>query len=343
MSHDDNSSNKWFDMLKELEDKIDQLDEEQKSIIEDMLNGDLDYNEMMDNEWYRYDRPNYGNLSKPIAKWMEFLTDEELEYDIHDICVRQAKKVKKMDMRQMEEDLRNFVYRYLAYLNNDIDESEFSDHAEEAYPLYAAFWFMAHFHLDSLIDVVLETLKQKSDILQYIYPFSEEETGTSILYELGKDHMDKLEEFLLTPGFLPSTKPIVFDALAYIYYNNPTLKLKALHYISSYLQTCQKIGVQGGDMTNIDHYANTLALVNAKETLPLLKKIYDTAEVPNIEIEGYDDLEEKMKDQEYILEDAYFLMDDILLDIQSFVNKEYEEDDDDESVFDDFLGLDDDD
>ncbi len=339
MPHDDDTSNGWLEIVKRLEKKFDMLDDDQKELVKDLLDNEFDYNEMMDTIWYKYDRPNYGKMSQPIAKWLKPLTQADLETEIHDICLNLAKEAKAMDKHQVANDLKNFVFRYLAYLNNDIDDAEGFNNSEYAYPLYGIFWLMAHFHLDFLLDVAFETLKQKSDILQFIYSMGEEETGSAIIYELGKQHMDKLDDYLRATGFIPFGKTIVFDALAYIYANEPKLKLKSLNYISNYLRLCQKIGMEGGDMTNVDHYASTLAKVKAKETLPLLKKIYDTTEVPNIEIEDYDDLVEKMNEEEYNMEDTFILMDDIIFDIQEFANGEFEEYPDDD-IFEDLFDLD---
>ncbi len=341
MSHDDNTSDNWKEMLKNLEEQFDQLDEEQKEILKDIFQGNVDYNEILDKQWYRYDRPNYEEISKPVAKWLKPLTEPDLDYDIYDICQKLAEKAAKMSKKKMTTDLQNFVYRYLAFLNNDIyRQDEFEDN-EYAFTLFAAFWLMEHFQLESLLDTALETLKQPSEVLNFIYSISDEENGTIILYQLGKNQMDKLYEFLQTPGFLPSTKTIVFDALASIYYYEPTLKLKALHYISNYLKICQQIGLQGGDMTNVDHYANTLAMVNAKETLPLLKIIYDTTDVPCIEINGYDDLVEKMNDMENVLDEVMPTMDNIIFDIQDFARGDDDFDDDFDEDFDDIFGDDD--
>ena len=61
--------------------------------------------------------------------------------------------------------------------------------------------------------------------------------------------------------------------------------------------------------------------------------------MPNIEIEDYDDLVEKMNEEEYNMEDTFILMDDIIFDIQEFANGEFEEYPDDD-IFEDLFDLD---
>ena len=57
------------------------------------------------------------------------------------------------------------------------------------------------------------------------------------------------------------------------------------------------------------------------------------------ELEDYDDLVEKMNEEEYNMEDTFILMDDIIFDIQEFANGKFEEYPDDD-IFEDLFDLD---
>ena len=311
------------ELLKKMGIDIDNLSEEQIEALQKMSEGNYNVANMMDDRWHDYPLPDYSKLSKPIAEWLQPMALFEDSSDIFEICEEAEKVASQMERQQVIDDLRNFIHAYLAYLYDD--ELETFDNYDNFKSLFSAFRLISRLNLTELLDDVLETLKQPYNILDHIYLSGNDFVGTIILHDIGKGQMDKLEAFLQESGYIPMAKPIVFDALAFTYKYEPALRLKALHHINNYLNRCLQIGLGGGDVSNVSHYANTLAWVHAKETLPLLRKIYESLYIPSIEIDGMEEVEDIMNNMEMELE----VITPTTIDEALQIISEYDDDDED--------------
>ena len=290
--------------LKKMGIDFDDLSEEQIEAIQDIAEGGLDVEEMMDEQWFNYSLPDYKKLAEPIAPWLQPLALFKDISDIFELCEEAEKEAAKMERQQVAKDLHHYIYAYLAFLHDSNDFTSF-DIDYNFKNLFAAFRLISRFNLTELLDDVLETLRQPYAILDHIYLEGRDFVGANILHDIGKGQMDKLMEFLGQQGYIPLAKPIVFDALVLTYKYEPELRLKALHNINTYLNRCLQIGLDGGSISNVSHYAYILAMAHAKETLPLLKKIYDSLDIPCIEVDGIEDVE--------------FIMDNPNLDISNII------------------------
>ena len=302
------------------------LSDEQIEALQKMAEGNFDVAKIMDDQWFHYSLPDYGKLSKPIAEWLQPLALFENPTDIYEICEEAEKEAATMERQQVTDDLHHFIYAYLAYLHDDdLDTFNNTDNFKS---LFAAFRLISHLNLTELLDTVLETLRQPYEFLDHLYLSGSDFVGTNILHDIGKGQMEKLETFLQESGYIPMAKPIVFDALAFTYKYEPALRLKALHHINNYLNRCLQIGLNGGDVSNVSHYANILAWVHAKETLPLLRKIYDSLNIPNIEIDGIKEVEDIMgNSQMELVAITPTSIDEALQAIPEFDDEEWDEDD----------------
>ena len=326
-------NNEFINALKEALKKmgidIDNLSDEQIETLQKITEGNYDVAAMMDDQWYDYSLPDYRKLSKPIAEWLQPMALFEDPTDIFKICEETEKEAATMERQQVVDDLQNFILAYLAYLHDDDLES--FDNTLNFKSLFAAFHLISRLNLTELLDTVLETLRQPYNILDHIYLSGSDFVGTVILHDIGKGQMEKLEAFLKESGYIPMVKPIVFDALAFTYKFEPALRLKALHHINNYLNRCLQIGLNGGDVSNVSHYANTLAWAHAKETLPLLRKIYESLDIPSIEIGGMEEVEAIMDNPELELETIIpTTIDDAIQTISEYKDWDDWDDEDDE-------------
>ena len=320
--------------LSQLNDLLSNMDEEEMMRFYDLVSNNTLTDQLLDDTWYSYNRPDYSSMAKPLAKWLLPLAKVANLNEVAIVSREAIEKAASMDRNQMENDLRNYIYAFLAAANGNDRETFFF--TETAIPLIAAFQVMAKYQLTGLLDAVFETLKQNSELSRIIYLNGGEFIGSSIIYELGKNQMEKIVEFLCTQGIIPMVKTIAFDALVYIYFFEPKLKLTALHHITTYLQQCYEIGIHGGLMTNVDHYAATLAKANVREVLPLMKKIYANCDIPYIEVDGYNDMIRLMNDKRYTLHDTLIGMDIIIDDLDKFATTQQYDDYDDDFDEDDF-------
>lgn len=313
MSKKKDGNDDLFKIIRELNNTFSSMNEEERELFEDLLKGNVNYEEMIDNNWHTYELPDYSAMIHPLAEWLQPLATFSHLSEFKEQCLKAAKEAEKLERGQLVADLHNFIYTYLAFM---LDENEVFHAKCNNKHLFAAFWLISHFNLTEMLDDVLETLRQKYAVLNYVYLTGTEFVGTAILHEIGKNQMEKLEEFLNSSGYIPMAKPIVFDALAYTYMLDPDLRLKALHYINNYLQRCLDIGLAGGHVANIAHYAHTLACVHAKETLPLLRRIYKSIDIPAIEVKNIKEVEKIMADKSQTLYDVLpKTMDDFVEDI----------------------------
>ncbi|MBO4850308.1 MAG: hypothetical protein J5529_05315 [Prevotella sp.] len=342
MSKKKKDEDEFFDLLQHLKDTFEDMSEEEREVFERIAKGDLNIGGAIDENWHTCELPDYSSMIHPIAEWLQPLATFSRLSEIKELCEQAAREAEKLERGQLVADLHNFIYTYLAFM---LGENKVFRVKRNNKHLFAAFWLIARFNLTEMLDDVLETLKQKYDVLNYIYLTGTEFVGTAIIYEIGKNQMEKLVEFLNSSGYIPMAKPIVFDALAYIYKFEPDLRLKALHHINNYLQRCLDIGLEGGHVANISHYAHTLACVHAKETLPMLRRIYKNVDIPAIEVRDLKEVEKIMGDPKKTLNEILPKnMDDFINDLEKFAKKEeLDEKDDQEDDWDDDDWDDDDD
>ena len=342
MSKKKDGKDDFFKIIRELNDTLSSMNEEEKELFEDLVKGNVNPEKMIDENWHTYELPDYSAMIHPLAEWLRPLATFSHLSEFKEQCLKAAKEAEKLERAQLVADLHNFIYTYLAFM---YDENEVFQVKRSNKHLFAAFWLISHFNLTEMLDDVLETLRQKYAVLNYVYLTGTEFVGTAILHEIGKNQMEKLVEFLNSQGYIPMVKPIVFDALAYTYMLDPDLRLKALHHINNYLQRCLDIGLQGGHVANISHYAHTLACVHAKETLPMLRRIYKSIDIPAIEVKNIREVEKIMADKSQTLHAVLpKTMDDFAEDIvQMAIEKRLDElddrnalDDEDEEDWDDF-------
>jgi hypothetical protein len=271
------------------------------------------------NPIYQYKRPDYAKDIKPIAEYLQLLWDSE-DDDLMDLCSAVGTVCDGKPKDEIEKDVRNYI------LNVFVD-FYISDDDIFASRLTTAFWILEHYHLASCLDIVLEALRQNQEFYNCYFDINREET-VSIVYQLGKDQLPRLLDFMKESNLIPEGRTIVFDAVAHLYLAEPARRLETAQWLCDALNHFCDASEEDVFEPNIDHYAFTLLTIQAREALPIMKKLYERFEVPALEVPGgYKELAKAMNGNDEEERCRYYSVDEWM----KFVP---DEDDDDDELFD---------
>lgn len=313
-----------------LRNVLSQLDENEQKMLMDMLL-ERDPCETLNDMYYRYEAPDYD--AEPVAEWLEPIMLADDIYEIENLCQKALKAGEDLPLEQKRKDIRNmFFISFKTFRLAKEKEDDDWDGCCGEMSLVAAMYIMEQLDFRDCEDVVLESLRQDACFRDY-YSVGNEDFIVCTLFRMCSEKVDILLDFLKEGGLIPPVKPVVFDTLVMIYLHCPKKRLKASAAIVNYLNYCYDICKQGADAQNIDAYACSLAAAHVREALPILKKIYMDIEIPYIETDGYDDVEEMMNsdDLEFVYE--YTSIKDVLDDV---LDDEFDDEFDDKfDVFED--------
>lgn len=279
MNKKDKNENELMDVFNMLNDLAGKLSPEQQKELQDILEGKTDMDDIINEQFYHYKRPDYHKLGTREITWLGPFFNAEHDDNRVSLCGWVKDDSEKLPLEQKRNDLRKYLYTLFDSFNKDKD-----DDADE-WKLYGPLWMIEHLKLNDCLDVVLEVLRQDAHFFT-IFVALYEPYMTAVLRQLGSGQIDVLKDFLYEQGLVPSAKQPVFDALVSLALNDPTQRLAAVSVVSSYLNHCYDICSQGANPANIDHYAHTLATAHIHELLPLLEKFYRNLEIPNIELKN---------------------------------------------------------
>lgn len=218
----------------------------------------------IDKIFYRYQQPDYSAKATKEIGWLGPLYNAEHIDNKVSLCGYIKDDSEGMSLEEQRKQLREYVYTLLT------DEQHQYDHID--WSLLGAFWMMEQLKLDDCLDVVLETLRQKSHFF-FVYFIGHEEAMSALLYQLGKNHSDQLTQMLYEDGLIPQIKPILFDALVWIALKEPQKRLAVVTDIIKYLNHCYDICSKGAAPTNISHYAHSVASAHIHEAMPIIEKL----------------------------------------------------------------------
>lgn len=297
-------------MLEKLNDLLSQMSPEEKEMLMEMTFGS-NHKEIENAMFYRYEAPDYD--VRPIADWLVPLLDVDGYWQVESSCEEAVKSGKGLSLEQKREDIKNLFYVCFKEFepSDDIEEEDENNYGDMT--LASALRLMEMLNIEGCEDVVLESLRQESHFLSY-YLSGCEEYMVYALFRMCKDKTDLLLDFMKEDGLLPYGKPVIFDTLVMIYLYSPKNRLKACAAITNYLNYCYKICKEGADPANIDSYAYSLATAHVREALPVLKKMYRDIDIPEIEVEGYDDIEEIMDSDDITFRYDYTTIKELLED-----------------------------
>ena len=307
----DAASDKILDIFEELQEKAGQLDNEQKERLRDILSGKTDWNDMMNEQFYRYHRPDYSKKGARLALWLAPFWNVEHDDNKLSLCGFVDEDGGELSQPQKKEDLRNYLYLLFEYFDKEAYKNEWQ--------LYGPLWLMEKYDMDHSLDVVLEVLRQDAHFLA-TYVEGVEQYMVAVVYQLGHKQLNMLEGMLYEDGLIPTIKPIVFCALALTAIRQPQQRMKAMAIINKYLNHCLTICQQGASPANIEQYAHILATAHLHEAMPLLKKLFEEIDVPCVEYDGIDDFERIMNDESEPFLISHDKLNDYLLDLKDEVD-----------------------
>ncbi len=203
MAKDNSSKESSLDMLRNLlncppKDKVTELSNlvlSGSSIIE-----------LENRKFYRYQKPDYtSHISCNLQLLGPFWNAQDYE-DKEDLCkfVESNLRSQKLSSQSLREEIRGYLYM----LMDNFDPH----HHESHWRLYGPFWLMEKLQLTDCLDLVLESLRQDA-FFYYNYFIGFGEWISALIYQLGRNQLDKLEKFMYEQGLIPGVKPIVFDAI----------------------------------------------------------------------------------------------------------------------------------
>ena len=351
-------ANKLDEILKKIESQeYSELNEKEVDLLQAALLIDGQREKVYNALYYRYEKPDYGQMSPMARNWlMPFWNAKEDDNKVS-LC-----GFVDEDRGDLSEELQQeCLKQYLGELYGTFTPFK-PGTAPNEWRFFGPLWLMEKYQMKDCLNMVLEALRQ-DEFFYTAYIAEHEHYLSAVLYQLGKDQLDTLSQFLYEDGLIPEGKHVVFDAIIMTALHQPKKRLTAMHLASEYLKHSLEICKQGGNPMNIEYYALSLASAHLQNFMPQLKEIYQEATIPPLIFEyGISQIEDMMNEKgipfhiEYDSLDGYLreLKDEYgadpywLMPYGDFGFEEDEEDfndgdfDEDDDLDDDFLASDDD-
>lgn len=284
---DDKDRDMLFDGMDKLSKLIDSMSDEERSLLDDMVQQDVEGEESMDavrefnKKHYRYHKPDYKamstNGSKVPARLKPFWQLEQGD-QVEPVCRKVLKSYK--DKGQIPEDVRN----YLLCLFTDFDADSYL-HAS-VWRLYAPLWLLDQYFFakrsaedyERSLKLVLEVLRQDG-MFYTIFIATHQEYICAVLTQIGMGHIGMLNDFLYEKNLFPVVSEVAFDAMATIAYICPERRMEIVALLLAFLNHEHKRMRDGGMSYSIPHYAYTLATAHFTEALPTIDGIFTDEEL----------------------------------------------------------------
>jgi hypothetical protein len=149
--------------------------------------------------------------------------------------------------------------------------------------------------------VVLETLRQPEDVMDYLWGDGGNIMVTPAIASLGKDSLPLLHDFILEEGIIHSGKWRVFEAVADIITLYPEKREAAIEWFSTIIDHI----LDGGPEASFTDYSTNGILVgellhiHAEELLPKIKQMYDRNLVERDVCGNWENVEKDMMANKY--------------------------------------------
>lgn len=209
---------------------------------------------------------------------------------------------------ELREDLEHIVLYEIGQTYGDIPQERF----DEPYriPITHCLFFLGELKDNRSLPVVLEVLKQKDCFYDFHFGDFMHEIITPTVYLLGKDRLDDLSAYMMTPGFDTFARAIVSHAVSYIVRVQPERREEVTDWFRRLLIFYEKNLPQcyccDGNLVGM--VTCDLLDIHAKELLPQIKVLYDTHLVDETACGNYNEVQKHMSD-------SCFPTDDLLIDI----------------------------
>lgn len=279
------------DLLEEIMSKM--TLEEQEIAIQLFSGGPEKFNEELSDMYYHFQCPDYSLMIQPIASyltplWEMIVGDEILLSDLFDICAAVPGK-------ELERDLRNFVFNIIV-ASKDPDD----DYCE--YRIWYIFALMEHFRIERCLDVILEILRQDIRFYNLHFGFMHGTLPATIVYQLGRNQLPVLMDFMKEPGLLLVAKYRVVEAVANMMLANPSARPEVMKWfcklLNYYFPLMEDENNDICPLLLLDHITACMMDTRGMEALPILEKIYRTYNITSFGVEDISELKEKMSSTE---------------------------------------------
>lgn len=266
------------------------LTPEEQQVALGLLNGaPSQMVEELSRTYYHHQCPDYGLIAQPVASYlMPLWTMEEVSELSPDEVYASCALVPQ---ETLERDLRNFVFNLFVAYRKDPE-------AYYSYKMWYALGIMEHFRMERCLDIVLEVLRQDLNFYDDCFGFLYETMLSAITYQLGRNQLDVLMDFMKEPGLLPMAKYRVIEAVAHIVIAHPARRGEVMNWF------CDLLGYYFEVLKNpendvcstllVDHVAACMMDIRGVETLPLLQKIYQTYHIKSYGVPEISELKKKM-------------------------------------------------
>lgn len=161
---------------------------------------------------YTYQTPKYPQrLVLKNKELRQLLFSQEHKYHLSPAEVKDILKLPK-------ETLRQDLEKIILYCIGQAQSKDFNVLMEKNIDsaLFHALFLLPEVGDESSLEVVLETMRQSSDISDKLFGEIREDILVPTLYCLGKDHLDRLTAFAKEKGLFTYLHCIVFTTLTYI-------------------------------------------------------------------------------------------------------------------------------
>lgn len=266
-----------------------QMTEEEQQVAFDAITRYLNsVNENLSRE-YTHQRLDYNQMIQPLAPYLMPLwemeeLDDYLPCQLYNACDKIPKK-------ELERDLRNFVFNLLAKYSCSPDDS--CD-----YQLWYVLSVMERYRLEHCLDIVLEILRQDKSFIGYCFGLIPANLLAAIVYQLGRKQLPVLMEFMKEPGLLPLAKYRVAQAVAHIVITTPARRGEVMGWFGKLLNYYYEVLKDEHNTICptilIDYITACMLDIRGVENLPILEKIYHTYNLSSEDIPNIEEVKEKM-------------------------------------------------
>ena len=148
--------------------------------------------------------------------------------------------------------------------------------SEQEFPVHALY-FLGGLEATGSLPVILNLLRQGEDRLEYWFSDSLEEIFVEPLYVLGESQLELLREFILEPHLVATARMLISKVVAQIVFQQPRRKSEVVQWFRKVLQYHLDHPDNEGiiDTEFIQFTVLEITSVNAKELIPLFKKIWN--------------------------------------------------------------------
>ncbi len=177
-------------------------------------------------------------------------------------------------INDLESILEDVVRRY-EFFKNKVDEDEWIEE-EQTFPIHALF-LLTELNATESLDKVLQLLRQEEKLLEFwLGDFLNEEVWRTV-YQLGKNQLEKLKDFVLEPNIYTFARSGICSAVEQIVYHEPERKPEIVKWIKDVLEYLlnNKDDENLIDSDFIAFIVCDIIQLKARELLPLVKTFFD--------------------------------------------------------------------